>query len=314
MIYKISILVVMVFISSCTNKTTENNNLKTITTSSTALIEVSELLKIIQQTNIKVIDFRKPKYYNQGHIANAVNIWRPAIENKSYPYKGMMASKTQIEKLFSNLGINTNDNLILYDDNGGCDSARLWWVLKYYNFTNVKLLNGGISSWVNEKHPITKNSPKITPTKFQLPTTTSTVLYSTKEEVLEMVTKKTAFILDTRTADEFSGKKQKKGAFKGGRIPNSTRLDWVNAIHYNGDKKFKSIAKLENIYKKLNVQKTDTILVYCHSGVRSAHTTFVLTQLLKYKNVKNYDGSWTEWSYFNNLPFIKDSLTKKEDN
>ena len=105
------------------------------------------------------------------------------------------------------------------------------------------------------------------------------------------------------------GKQQKTGAAKAGRIPNSVCIDWSLAIHYNDDKKIKSIEELEQVYSVLGISKSDPIIVYCHSGVRSAHTTFILTQLLGYKNVKNYDGSWTEWSHFNDLPTEQDSIT-----
>lgn len=116
-------------------------------------------------------------------------------------------------------------------------------------------------------------------------------------------------ILDTRSVDEFSGKRMKKGASKGGRIPGSRHIDWSEAVNYAGDKKFKSTKELNAIYGKLSADKGDTIIVYCHSGVRSAHTTFVLTQLLNYTTVKNFEGSWTEWSYFDELAYEQDSIT-----
>jgi thiosulfate/3-mercaptopyruvate sulfurtransferase len=115
-------------------------------------------------------------------------------------------------------------------------------------------------------------------------------------------------VLDTRTIDEFSGKLRKKGATKAGTIPNSIHIDWAETINHNGKKRIKSIQDLENIYSKLHIKKDDPIIVYYHSGARSTHTTFVITQLLGYKNVKNYDCSWTKWSYFNDLPFESNSI------
>ena len=104
------------------------------------------------------------------------------------------------------------------------------------------------------------------------------------------------------------GTRWKAGAAKAGRIPNSVNLDWSEAIHFDGNKKFKSLADLERIFARLGASKEDKIIVYCHSGVRSSHTYFVLTELLGYKNVLNYDGSWTEWSH-TNYPYINELNT-----
>jgi thiosulfate/3-mercaptopyruvate sulfurtransferase len=273
------------------------------------LIEADAFKAIANHPYIKILDFRKKEAYEKEHIKSALQIWRTDIEDPSYPYKGMMASRKQIETLFGTLGIATQDTLIIYDDNGLCDAARLWWVLQNYDFTNVKLLHGGLNAWKATHGLVTTENPIVEKAVFKLTETPSMKYYVSKAELQEALLTNTV-ILDTRTLDEFSGKRQKKGAAKAGRIPNSILIDWAEAIRYNGDIKIKSVEDLESIYSQLQITKEDPILVYCHSGVRSAHTTFVLTQLLDYKNVKNYDGSWTEWSYFNDLPFKKDSLTR----
>jgi thiosulfate/3-mercaptopyruvate sulfurtransferase len=209
--------------------------------------------------------------------------------------------------LFGNLGIKTDDTIIVYDDNGLCEASRLWWILQNYDFKNIKMLHGGISAWKLNNGKVTTDLPEVNPSVFRLTENPSMKYYVSKEELREALSKD-VLILDTRTEDEFSGQRQKKGAFKSGRLPNSIHIDWAEAVNYNGDMRIKPLQELENIYKKLNIKKDDPIIVYCHSGVRSAHTTFVLTQLLGYKNVKNYDGSWTERSYFNDLPFESDSI------
>lgn len=271
------------------------------------LIEFDTFRKMRSQPDTKIIDFRKPARYLDGHVAGAINIWRSDIEDRSYPYKGMIANKQALEQMLGSKGINSNDLLVVYDDNGLCDAARFWWVLQQYGYTNVRLLNGAFSSWKARIDSITTEAPSFAKTTFSFRQSPSYKTLIRKDDVLKGLNH--TVILDTRTADEFSGKRQKKGAFKGGRIPQSISIDWKKAIHFDGDKSIKSITELEKLYAPYLTSKKDEIIVYCHTGVRSAHTIFVLTQLLDFENVRNYDGSWSEWSYFNDLPFEQDSIT-----
>lgn len=274
------------------------------------VFSVKELGDAIEEGQVKIIDFRKPDTYSLGHIENALNIWRSHITDTSYAYGGMMAKKEQLENLFSSLGINNDDTVVVYDNNGACDASRFWWVMQYYGFDNVKILDGGLDAWERSGRSITQKKPNIKRTKFKLGNTVKSNSLANKE-LIELYIKRDSgvVILDTRTIDEFSGKRKKIGATKGGRIPKSIHMDWVNAIKFDDDKTFKWRSDIKHVYDKLNIKKTDTIVVYCHSGVRSAHTYFVLKEILGYENVMNYDGSWTEWSYFNTLPYEKDSLT-----
>ncbi|MDC1379014.1 sulfurtransferase [Algibacter sp.] len=304
MSWRISIMLFLLIISACKHE--KANDFEKV--EATYLIEANELKGIAQQPNIKIIDFRKKEIYENEHIVGALNIWRTDIEDSSYPYSGIMASKTQIESLFGQLGITTDDTLIVYDDNGLCEASRLWWILQNYDFKNIKLLHGGISEWKSNNGQVTTEIPKVNTAIFKLNKDPKMQYYVSKEQVSDALNSNVV-ILDTRTSEEFSGKRQKKGATKAGRIPNSIHIDWAETINYNGNKHLKSLKELEIIYSELNIKKNDSIIVYCHSGVRSAHTTFVLTQLLGYKHVKNYDGSWTEWSYFNDLPINGNNIT-----
>ena len=304
MSWRISIILYLLIISACKHE--KANDFEKV--EATYLIEANELKGIAQQPNIKIIDFRKKEIYENEHIVGALNIWRTNIEDASYPYSGIMASKTQIESLFGQLGIATDDTIIVYDDNGLCEASRLWWILQNYDFKNIKLLHGGISEWKSNNGQVTTQIPKVNTAVFKLTKHPKMQYYVSKEQVSDALNSNVV-ILDTRTSEEFSGKRQKKGATKAGRIPNSIHIDWAETINYNGNKHLKSLKELEIIYSELNIKKNDSIIVYCHSGVRSAHTTFVLTQLLGYKHVKNYDGSWTEWSYFNDLPINGNNIT-----
>ena len=308
MSWKINLIGFALILSSCSNiKKEESTTSLTNDTSTSILIEASELENYISQSNYKLVDFRKKEDYDQGHIDGALSMWRSDIEDSTYSYGGMMASKQQIEKLFSSLGISNLDTLIIYDDRGLCEAARLWWILQNYDFENVKLLNGGYPAWLENGGKPSIQTPAISQTAFSLNESSSMKLYIAKEDVITHLNQNVT-LLDTRSVDEFTGGNHKKGAFKAGRIPNSIHIDWANAIEYNGNKKFKSTQELETIYSDLLEKKDSLIIVYCHSGVRSAHTTFVLTQLLGFKNVKNYDGSWIEWSHFDELEIEKDSL------
>jgi thiosulfate/3-mercaptopyruvate sulfurtransferase len=301
---KTRVIALLLILSACTSeKTVDQESEK-----SSYLIEASELILAAKRPAIKILDFRIKAEYQKGHVLGALHIWRTDIEDTTYAYKGIMASTTQIEELFSTLGIDTKDTIVVYDDNGLCDASRLWWVLQNYDFTAVKLLHGGYQAWKDMGGDISIEQPTISNGLFKL-TDNPSLKYAVAKDEVRQALENSTILLDTRTEDEYSGKRQKNGAVKGGRIPASTHIDWAEAIDYAGDKRLKSVEDLERIYGRLNATKEDPILVYCHSGVRSAHTYFVLTQLLGYKNVKNYDGSWVEWSHFDSLPFEQDSIT-----
>ncbi|WP_222982980.1 sulfurtransferase [Flagellimonas meishanensis] len=275
------------------------------------LIDASELLKKPAYSNYKIIDFRKEEDYLQGHISNAINIQLTDIEDDSYPYQGMMAKKEAVNLLFSKLGIAPSDTLVVYDERSACDAARLWWVLRNYDFETVKLLNGGLHAWLALDGTVTNAISEFKPSIFKFGSEKPSMkLYADKENVLQALNNPgTVLLLDARTQDEFTGKRQKRGAARAGRIPGSKSIDWAEAVDYHNTKRFKSYNELETIYGALGVSKDHPIITYCHSGVRSAHTTYVLTELLGYTNVKNYDGSWVEWSHMEAFPIEKDSAT-----
>jgi thiosulfate/3-mercaptopyruvate sulfurtransferase len=226
----------------------------------------------------------------------------------------MIPKKEMVEALFSQLGISNQDTIIVYDNKGSTDAARLWWILKTYGFEPVRILNGGLRAWEASDGPIsTKTIASGTTTDFKLPSDINRDILAMKEDVISAISKKEhkTHLVDVRTAEEYSGKIIKEGAIKAGRIPNSLHIDWAETIDYEGTKKFRTYSELKKIYEKAGLSKSDSIIVYCHTGGRAAHTTFVLTELLGYENVKNYDGSWTEWSRFEDLPFENDSITYK---
>jgi len=274
--------------------------------SSTALIECTELSLKDSRENYKIIDLRKPEKFNQGHIPKAINIWRDNIVNREKDYGGMMAEKAVIESLFGKLGIKNGDQIIIYDDKGLCDAARLWWILDYYGYLKVKLLNGGFTKWKKENHPVSLDTVVLKRTIFTFNNSTAKKRhYADIHEVKKAISDSDIVLLDTRELEEYTGDFMKKGAFRSGRIPSSTWFNWSETVDYKNSTQFKDLEKLKYMYASRGVTPDKEIIAYCQSGVRSAHTTFVLTQLLNYPNVKNYDGSWIEWSYFKDFPIEK---------
>jgi thiosulfate/3-mercaptopyruvate sulfurtransferase len=205
----------------------------------------------------------------------------------------MMLEKQALELILGNLGATSNSIFVLYDNNGNVDAARLWWILTTYGHSNTYLLNGGLKS--TPKGLISQEITSTKPTKFLFSNEADFDLKANKKDVLTALTDSNTVLLDCRTSDEFTGKITKKNAFRAGHIPTAIHLNYTHSIAYDQAYQFKSDQELALIFK--TIPKDKKIIVYCQSGVRSAHTTFVLHKLLGFPNVANYDGSWIEWSY-----------------
>ncbi len=263
---------------------------------------------------IVFVDFRKPEAYSQGHLPDAVQFYRHDFQDSTQPIAGLRSGKQLTADRLGAEGITENHTIVVYDDKGSPDAARFWWLMKLYNFEKVYLLDGGISHWQSKGGQTDTISPKVEPATFRFPELSDKPILVEKEDLLKLINSKgsKAVILDARSDEEYSGEFLKEGAKKAGRIPKSIHIDWAEAVDYGHTYTFRSIEQLERIYARLGASREDTIIVYCHSGVRSSHTTFVLTELLDYKNVMNYDGSWVEWSHDDTLPFEKDSILPQE--
>ena len=311
MILRISLYAtIYILLLSCKGINESQNIVLTNYASTEHLIEAKELLKILEEANTKIVDFRSPEVYQAGHINGAVNIWRTDISDNSLPFKGMRADKKHIELLFGRLGIENNDLIIIYDDKGSSDAARLWCILSSNNFDSVKILNGGLKSWEETGEKLSTKAVAYMPTQFHFPEKGNENLWIDKEELIGLLDdeRRNILIVDTRSAEEYRGILKKEGASKAGRIPKSIHIDWAETVNLEHSNKFMPIEELQKIYSGLEMNIKDTIIVYCHSGYRSSLTTFVLKELMGFENVRNYDGSWVEWSYYNDLPYEKDSL------
>lgn len=262
--------------------------------STESLAEVEDLLSA--GVRWKIIDLRKPEEFQQGHIPGAQNVWRTDITDTSFAYGGMMPNQLHMEQLLGRLGIAASDTILIYDDKAECDAARLWWILKFYGHPNIKLLNGGLKAWVAVNGELSNSEAKPEPSNYQFDSQPDSSVYASIKYLRSHLGSHDFILLDTRGEQEFNGK-PKDGAAYGGHIENAVNLDWAMAVDFNGTQKFLDADQLKVNFQDVGVDGEKSVITYCHSGVRSAHTLFVLTELLGYRNIKNYDGSWIEWSH-----------------
>ncbi|MBT8280011.1 MAG: sulfurtransferase [Muriicola sp.] len=312
---KNSLLLVFILsaVLSCKEKTEQTTDREVVL--SKQLIPYNSPLLDFDDPTVVVVDFRKNDAYKEGHLPGAINFYRDDFQDTTLPYHGMRIEKEQMAKRLGEAGITENHTLVVYDNKGSSDASRLWWLLRLYNFDKVYLLDGGLSYWERMGGKSSREVPEMIPASFNFSDQADNTIVIEKEQILNLIISEAskAILLDARSAEEYKGLQHKSGAKKAGRIPKSINIDWAEAIDYGDTYTFKSVEELEKIYGKLGASKEDTIIVYCHSGVRSSHTTFVLTQLLGYKKVLNYDGSWVEWSFDDLLPYESDTLYIKEN-
>lgn len=269
-----------------------------------ALISCSRLQKSMGDSSFTatIIDVRPAQEFRAGHLPGAVNVWRHQITDSAAAFAGFRLPAPKLEKLLQRLGATNSAPIVIYDGKGNPDAARLWWMLSNYGCKSVQLLDGGLVAWQQHKFPL--DTGLATPTAGNLAFPPTPPMWSAVEQAAVKAASEnaTALLLDARTKEEHEGTFMKKGAARAGRIPGSVWLDWSFAIDYDSTKTFLPAAELRKRLRAVGADSIAPIIAYCQSGVRSAHTTFVLTQLLGWQNVRNYDGSWIEWSQIETLP------------
>ena len=235
--------------------------------------------------------------FDAGHIPGSVGInWATELND---PVNRDIVSREQLESLLSRHGIQNDDTLILYGDNNNWFAAFGFWILKLYGHENVKLMNGGRVKWLNEDDkPLTTDQKEFSSTQYAAQEMDSTER-ALVMEVMQLSAHGTANLVDVRSPDEFTGKViappgMTETAQRGGHVPGAANVPWSTAVNQDGT--FKSLDELKQIYlETAGVDPSKPTVAYCRIGERSSHTWFVLKYLLGLANVKNYDGSWTEY-------------------
>ncbi|HSD05252.1 MAG TPA: sulfurtransferase [Nitrosopumilaceae archaeon] len=263
------------------------------------LTDTDWVSKNISNKAIKIVevDYDPENAYRQGHIQQASLIWWKRDIND--PITRDIINKTQFEELMGRNGILPENEVVLYGDFNNWFAAFVFWIFKYYGHKNVKIMNGGRKKWELEKKQYTKDEPQIAKTKYvaQPP---DEGLRAYLFDVRRSLDKQDSILVDVRSAKEYTGEitappeYPMEHAQRGGHIPSAKNIPWATAVN-DADGTFKSVNELKQIYESKNVTPDKDVICYCRIGERSSHSWFVLKYLLGYPQVRNYDGSWTEW-------------------
>ena len=244
------------------------------------------------------------KAFDAGHIKGAVGFnWQTQLQDQ---VRRDIPTKAEFERLLSQAGVSNADTVILYGDNNNWFAAYAFWLFKLYGHKDVRLMNGGRAKWLAEDDKeLTVEPTRVTPTTYTA-SEPDLSLRAMVADVLAAVKTRSANLVDVRSPDEFSGKViappgMTETAQRAGHIPGARSVPWATAVQKDGT--FKSIDELREIYLKgAAVDPARPTIAYCRIGERSSHTWFVLRYLLGLKDVKNYDGSWTEYGSMVGVP------------
>ena len=240
--------------------------------------------------NTVVIGTLNPSHGN-APIRNSYTVWRDDYSNNSHTYGGMRAEPGELENMLGEFGATADSTIVVYAANDHHDAARLMWQIQMLGHKDVRYLDGGLNAWAGAGLPTGNANPATEPTVYESTGITEDHL-ATYEMVVNAITDPDWIILDTRGLNEHDGSTILSGAAGPGTIPGSIHVDW--SLVKNDDTTLKSVEELKTIYGDMIEGKK--VISYCQSGVRSAHTTMVLKDVLGAEEVYNYDGSWIEWS------------------
>ena len=242
--------------------------------------------------------------YERGHIQGAVNFkWHTDLVD---PVKRDIASKENFEKLLRQAGVNSDSTIVIYGDSNNWFAAWGAWVFDIYGVKNVKLLDGGRKKWETEKRPLTPIATQVAAGNIKVSDANNNLRARLVDVVAVANKKSDTALVDIRSNDEFTGKVIAPAgiqelAVRAGHIPGAVNVPWGQAVAEDGT--FKSAEELKKVYGAVGIDGKKPIITYCRIGERSSHTWFALSKILGY-NVKNYDGSWTEYGNSVGNPII----------
>ena len=273
------------------------------------LVDTSWVEEHLNDDSIRIVEVdENPQLYADAHIPGAVGFdWKTDLQDQ---VKRDFLGPEAFGALFGSRGISNDHTIVIYGDRNNWFAAYTYWYLKYYGHDKVLLVNGPREKWIGEGRPTTTEVPSYAAATFTAQPGDPSIR-AHRDEVLAAIDAETRLV-DVRSPAEFSGELisppgyEQEGAQRAGHIPGAASVPWAQAVQEDGT--FKSREALQELYTSKGVLNGGTdIIAYCRIGERSAHTWFVLHELLGQNNVKNYDGSWTEWGNLVNMPVQKDA-------
>src|SRR6185503_16213074 len=272
------------------------------------LVDTSWTEDHLKDPNVRIaeVDYDPKANYDLGHIPGSVLFdWKKDIND---PLSRNIISKESCEELLKKSGINQDSTLILYGDFNNWFAAFAFWVFKYYGYKDVRIMNGGRKKWLEEDRSIDKIIPTYQTGNFKA-SNPDEKIRTYLNHVSESLKNNQSILVDVRSPPEFTGEVTAPAEYptehaqRGGHIPSAINVPWGKAVNEDGT--FKSPEDLMKLYKENGIIPEKEVISYCRIGERSSHTWFVLKYLLGYPNVKNYDGSWTEWGNMIDNPIEK---------
>ncbi|HEU5119976.1 MAG TPA: sulfurtransferase [Candidatus Nitrosocosmicus sp.] len=272
------------------------------------LVDTNWTEEHITDPNVRIaeVDYDPTANYNLGHIPGSVLLdWKKDIND---PVSRNIISKSACEQLLRSIGVNEDTILILYGDFNNWFAAFAFWVFKYYGYNDVRIMNGGRRKWLDEDRKLDRAIPSYPEGNFKAKGQDEKIR-TYLNEVSNSINRDGRVMVDVRSPAEFSGEVTAPAEYptehaqRGGHIPGAKNIPWGKAVNEDGT--FKSVEELTQLYQAKGVLPEKEVIAYCRIGERSSHTWFVLKYLLGYPNVKNYDGSWTEWGNMIGNPIEK---------
>ena len=272
-----------------------------------SIVETEWVYEHLDDPSVRLVEVDvDTNVFDHGHISGAVGWnWQSQLQ------QGMvrdLIDKEGKQKLLSDSGISNSTTVILYGDNNNWFACWAFWQLKYYGHQDVRIMNGGRIKWELEGKPFVETKTEVDSVPY-LAKEPDESLRAYRDQILKALSESGISLVDVRSPDEYSGllfapeNVPQEGSQRAGHIPGAKNIPWAQATDSDGT--FKTYAELLQLYKDNGITGEGNTVTYCRIGERSSHTWFVLTQLLGYSNVSNYDGSWTEWGSIVGAPIEK---------